>query len=737
MTPGKTRLLFVALIFTGSFLLFLVQPMIARMALPQIGGAPNVWNSAMLVYQTLLLGGYFYADVLRRMPFRRQVVIHCGLFALAILTLPIGLAEIAPGKAGLEVIWVPWLFLASIGPIFLMISAQAPLMQAWYGRVGEGRDPYALYAASNAGSFTGLLSYPLLLEPNATLATQSEIWSIGYVALVILLWVAGGLILRADLSGKAADRDVPQVAAQTLHGSRKWPLWLALSAVPSGLMLSTTTHITTDIIAMPLLWVIPLGLYLLSFVVSFAEDRGLTKALTKLAPFVIVIAVGGSLATSGEGLIGAGIALLALFLASVALHGRLYDTRPEPGELTRFYLVMSAGGALGGLFTALVAPVIFDWVWEHPILLLGAAALLPLPAGRLSGYLAATERRRLLCIGAILCAASIGAALIFLATQSGFGRLAIGLTLILAIAAVFVSFSRAAFLATLVLVMLGTSGIDQLKAYRNAERERSYFGIYNVREDPQNEVLALKHGTTIHGLQNTSADLRDEPTAYYGRSSGVGLAMQAADAMHDGAARVGVIGLGAGTLACYRSEQEHFTFFEIDPVVADFARGHPFSFIADCAPDSRIMLGDARLEIARLPPDQFDVLVVDAFSSDSIPMHLLTREALQLYARAVSPGGLILIHVSNRYLDLEPVVNSTAGSLGWTAITRRDLAPEGKAMARSIWIATGPSKAVLGELEALYPEYEWGHGAPSQMTRPWTDEYSSILPHVRWGKLLR
>ncbi|MCY7339142.1 MAG: hypothetical protein LH465_04210, partial [Sphingomonas bacterium] len=365
---AATRWRFVATICAGSFLLFLIQPMIARMALPRLGGAPAVWNSAMLVYQALLLGGYAYAHWLGRFAPRRQALIHLALFAVAAAMLPIGLIAANPPPGANSFVWVPWLLLMSIGPLFLVVAAQAPLMQRWFAISGGG-DPYPLYAASNLGSFSGLIAYPLLVEPFVPVAEQSLGWSAAYGALVLLVaWCAWRLPNAAAATIYPVADDAPPVAARTV-----WR-WIFLAAIPSGLMLSTTLHLTTDIVAMPLLWVIPLGLYLLSFSVAFSENRRLAHFFTRSAPFVLLIAACGAFdIPHALTMFFAFFTLLSLFAVSVVFHSALFECRPAPVHLTRFYLAMSVGGALGGLFCALIAPLIFNWTYEHPLLMLASA----------------------------------------------------------------------------------------------------------------------------------------------------------------------------------------------------------------------------------------------------------------------------------------------------------------------------------------------------------------------------
>jgi hypothetical protein len=375
------RPLFVATIVAGSFLLFLTQPMIARMALPRLGGAPAVWNSAMLVYQALLLGGYAYAHWIGRLRPRRQAGLHLALFAVAALWLPIGLLRIEPPADFAPALWVPWFLIASIGPLFFIVSAQAPLMQRWYALESSRGEPYALYAASNLGSFAGLISYPLIVEPLFTLQQQSLLWTGGYALLVLL--VAGCALTIPPQVVEAVPAEVSPApsARRILH-------WMALAAVPSGLMLSTTTHLTTDIVAVPLLWVVPLGLYLLSFVVAFSTRRGPTVFITQVAPLILLIA--GGLAFfdgSQRPIFSATLGLSLLFTVAVTLHGEMYRLRPAADHLTAFYLSMSAGGVIGGAFCAVLAPTIFDWIYEHPLLIVAVALLLPQ-----RNYLAFVER---------------------------------------------------------------------------------------------------------------------------------------------------------------------------------------------------------------------------------------------------------------------------------------------------------------------------------------------------------
>lgn len=723
--PAAGRALFVVTILTGSFLLFLVQPMVARMALPRLGGAPAVWNSAMLVYQALLLGGYAYAHGLGRLSPRWQAGVHVGVLLLGALWLPIGLFAAQPPADASPVIWVPWLLLGSIGPLFFAVSAQAPLIQRWFGLASGGRDPYALYAASNLGSFAGLIAYPLLVEPGLALHNQSWLWTVGYLALIALVILCA---LKLPQAAAAVTRAVstPPSFGRVLH-------WIALALVPSGLMLATSTYITTDVVAMPLIWVLPLGLYLLSFTVAFAENRAAADLLTRVAPITILlfggVMVGGSNAWPWFNLL---IALLLLFMASVALHTALYRIRPEPDRLTGFYLAMSAGGALGGVFAALVAPLVFDWTYEYPLLILAAGALVP------QQYL--TEMFRSVWTGpgrfiALACIVIAMAGLAMLnfagpAALVGGGRQDL---LFLALAAIGLTAlgARDAYLVVLASALMLFGGYRALKLSADPDaRTRSYFGVYTVRDFPG--LRELDHGTTVHGIQLTGSPERERtPTTYYSRGSGVGQAMALAPQLYGAGARIGVVGLGTGTLACYARPGQDWRFYEIDPTVIGIARDSGrFTYFGRCTPDARIRLGDARISLRSEAPGSLDLLALDAFSSDAVPMHLMTREAFATYARALSPRGLLLVHISNRFLDLEPVVAATARADGWHA-AQLDHAPSllEERASSSLWIALSRDPAVLASLTAGDPD--WKPLRPRPGFAPWTDDYSTILPLLK------
>jgi spermidine synthase len=728
--PARNPILFLLTICAGSFLLFLVQPMIARMALPRLGGAPSVWNSAMLVYQALLLGGYGYAHWLGRFAPRRQAAIHLGLFVLAAMMLPIGLSADNPPANANPFLWVPWLLISSMGPLFLVVAAQAPLMQRWFGLSGGG-DPYRLYAASNLGSFGGLIAYPVLVEPMLSVSNQSRLWSAGYLFLLLLVGLCA-LALPKSLPKPLADE---QAAAPTTPRPTQMQVlkWIALAAIPSGLMLSTSLHLTTDIIAMPLIWVLPLGLYLLSFSAAFASNRTLAELSSLAAPFLLLIVAFDTFDDPVSHPIFAAVtSLLCLFAVSVALHGRMFDTRPDPVHLTRFYLSMSVGGMIGGIFCALLAPLIFDWSYEHPILLvISAATIIHIPVfDRVAKLWSGPHRLRLslwaFTLALFLSLYPTGIFDSILAFSLG----SFCLIVLVSLGAASIG-NRSLFAAILALLMLCAGGWEQLvQSWRTGQMTRSYFGIYAIgTETGVKRILA--HGTTVHGIQLLAPGQEKVPTTYYGAQSGVGLAMAAAPKLFGDHARIDVVGLGAGTLSCYARPGQDWHYYEIDPAVAAIARDtSKFTFLSRCLPGAKIIIGDARLELARAKPAGADLLAIDAFSSDSVPMHLLTQEAFQTYRRRLTPNGLLLVHISNRFIDLRPVVAAAAQN-GWTArLTRYTVDEAGMKLAYSgsIWVALSPKAETIAKLEQSSGAVKWRPLLAKPGFSAWTDNFGSILP---------
>lgn len=648
-------IIFVATTFLGGFLLFTLQPMIARMALPRLGGTPAVWNSAMLAFQVLLLGGYAGAHWISSLNTQRQLLTYAALLIFAAFWLPIGLMNGDPPENTMLFAWVPWLIMASIGPLFLALAAQAPLLQNWYN-LATKREPYQLYVASSLGNFFGLLSYPFILEPTLSVHAQRILWSIGFVIFGVMITTVATLKTR-HVTETISTQTLPRQKLKLKRLAR----WAIIAAVPSGLILSTTLHITTDIIAMPLIWVVPLGLYLLSFSLAFSRKSRLADWLTPYAPWLIIALTVLALSTDQFEIYVTGCASLALlFVASLVLHRKLYVDRPDSAQLTQFYLALALGGAIGGTFVTIAAPLIFNWTYEFPLLAIAAAGLL--------------WRQHIIVF--------------FCAVAS----------------------------------LVGLVGIDPLIMSWNGLSHRSYFGIYTIRENKIGTIRSLAHGDTIHGAQHIEPDKLLQPSTYYGHQSGAGQILKSADAN----ARIGVLGMGVGTLACYAQPKQTWSFYEIDPLVVDIsAKQGWFTFMANCAPAAAIHVGDARLTLAQQPARSLDILVMDVFSSDTIPTHLLTKEAFDIYDSVLATKGVLLIHISNRYLDLEPVIASEVNARGWSAALNRHEPTDGEfagGETTSVWVIIARSKDSLANLQK-----DWRPLKPrSDMVR-WTDDHSSIL----------
>jgi spermidine synthase len=746
------RPLFICTILLGSFLLFLIQPMFARMVLPQVGGAPAVWTTAMLCYQGLLLGGYSYAHLIGRLPQVRQAAVHLALFVAAGVTLPLGVAAIPTAWQQLDPsLWLIGLFVLSIGPVFFAVAAQAPLMQLWFTRTGDpsADRPYFLYAASNAGSLAALIAYPVLVEPALTVSAQTALWSSGFLLLAVLILLCA---LAASGSPQAHTSEAAAGGARMPRPSWRERLrWVMLAAVPSGLMLSTTTHLTTDIMAMPLLWVVPLALYLITFIVAFSGSAALFRA-DRLAPVLLLVL--GSYVFMAEGILAflmavAGLALF--FYVALALHAELARLQPPASQLTDYYLWVSVGGVTGGLFCALVAPLAFDWLYEHPVLLVAAALLLPAtPLSRRLGHIWNGRLRPLLVY--VLPPLTLVASLVAGGELFAGGSREAIIAIVVAIGtAAVLSIGRplayAWHYAMLLLALGGWATIDTSTI--PYARERSFFGIYSIEGSRAQQLRKLMHGTTLHGAQSLKPELATQPMSYYAPESGAGLAMRAAPRLFGDRARIGFVGLGTGTLSCYAEPGQQWTAYEIDPLVVRIARDSGlFTYLPACTPDLRIALGDARLTLSGATPSSLDVLALDAFSSDAIPLHLMTAEAFQTYGRALEPGGLLLVHISNRFLDLEPVVAAIARQQGWHARMMDydpEATPPGYYYSRSLWIAMSRDRRSIDRLVAESCAMRGPCGRSDRADgrnawrplvaragfAPWTDDFASVIPLLK------
>jgi hypothetical protein len=725
-------------IFLSAGLLFSVQPLFAKMVLPVLGGAPSVWSVALVFFQAALLGGYLYAHLLtRHLPGRRSVVVHLLVMLAATLALPLGMA-VGWGRppADGETFWLLGLFAVSIGLPFFALSANAPLLQAWYARTGHpsSKDPYFLYAASNIGSFLALLSYPFLVEPFTRVSQQANFWSGIFYALIALIAVCGVLLVR---SKNAAPSGAPVGRGRLVAPTWKDAgIWIALAAVPAGLMIAVTAHISTDIAAAPLLWIIPLALYLLSYVLVF-QSRPLIphEFFVKAQPILIALLVATfAVDLRFNILVLFAIHIATFFVTAMVCHGELAHRRPSARHLTAFYLWMAVGGVIGGVLAGVIAPRLFNWVAEYPLIIVAAVLCRPglvLEETRESRYfwLAACALLVLLLIPRIVFGHEFG--------HNDYGGVVV---VLLAIALIFSGDPlRLAALIALTLMFIRLYDTEAI----GRTSIRSFFGVHKILDVPGGQYRVLMHGTTIHGAQQVRdaegkpLGGKPEPITYYTRNSGIGQAIRATREKKGGPIRIAAIGLGTGSIACLSEPGDSVNFYEIDRSVVRISREENyFTFVANCAPDARITLGDARVTLADAPDGQYDIIVVDAFSSDAIPIHLLTREAMEIYLKKIQPDGKILLHVSNRHLELSSVVAGIADAHGAKtrvhsgrgANTGGDNDEEefsDTAYRYSTNVAVvARNDAAFG---ALNEQQGWENLAPDPNQWVWTDDYSNII----------
>lgn len=712
----------------SALLLFIVEPMFAKMALPTLGGSPAVWSVAMVFFQTAMLLGYVYAHVLTKiLPMRAGALVHMALLGLAFLCLPVALHT---GEASQEhpALWLIGVFAFSVGLPFFALSAQGPLLQAWFARSGHPRahDPYFLYAASNIGSFAALIAYPFLIEPLFGLSVQAASWTIGYVVMAALVAAAG----VTTCATAPLHEEARQTAATSAPATRIAPIaylkWIGLSAVPSGLMVSVTAHISTDIAATPLLWVIPLGLYLLSFVWTFRSRPVLPdKLLGLLLPVSAAMVLMTMLLTLASFVLAIVVHLAFFFISALVCQRVLYQSRPEAGRLTAFYMAISLGGAMGGLFAGLIAPFLFSGILEYPLLIAAALFCRPGLAHQLGATRAREYARILLFAGAgvlaeVLVSVAFG--------QPGIGRYLV--TIVFA-ALLLLDWRKPQITALVGVLVVAHLAVGQ-QFFASGESLRSFFGVNIVDTHRNGQFRILRHGTTLHGAERIrNADGtpyvgRPLPTSYYHPEGPIGQAVAAARGVN-GTLTLSVIGLGAGAIACLTQPGESATFYEIDPVVIAIAADpRRFRFLSVCTPNARIVPGDGRLTLGSQQA-RSDVIIVDAFSSDAIPVHLLTREAFALYISKLSARGIIVLHISNNAMDLRAIVARSAADLGLSTYVQQDFPADTSDMRMASVVAVlTRDPAHLGSL--LKAGTAWRKIAPNMASSPWTDDYSTILP---------
>jgi len=746
--------------FVAAALLFSVQPMIGKMALPVLGGTPAVWNTCLVYFQvTLLLGYLFVHGARRREGTERRRINAVYLFMLAIL-LALGTVlqpiVIEPGDGSHGSV-ADYPALALLGILsrsatlpLVMVSATAPLLQCWFALTPHprARDPYFLYAASNAGSLLALLAYPVLIEPNLGLSAQSRTWRAGYLLLAILILICG--VTARRLSGFQADRVRIEDPVASVGLRSGWAVvdtsarvtfslrlrWLVLVFIPSSWLMGVTTYLTTDLAAIPLFWTIPLALYLLSFVVAFAHSgTGVVRAASRLLPFVImplVLVMSAGFAHA----VWIPLHLLAFFVGSLACHGALAAARPGAHRASTFYLTIAAGGLLGGIFTAIVAPVIFNRVVEYPLAVVLACLAAPGWKARLREGSRAEKLKDFVLPGVVFLLTAILATNQAGLADSILGVLGVMVASGLGILACLTANRRPIRFALTAAAVLAASSFSAGASGRLIHAERSFFGVLRVTYDHEQNVHRLFHGTTLHGQQSLDPVSSREPSTYFTRSGPIGQVFAVLGPHLDQpGVRVAVVGLGAGTLACYARPGQTWTFYEIDPAVSRIARDpRYFSYLRDCeATTSEIIEGDARLRLREAPDRAYRLIVLDAFSSDSLPVHLVSREAIQLYRSKLAEGGVLACNLSNRYLDLDPVMGRQAADAGLVCLIGYDTAVSAEETLAgkqpSIWAVMAAAERDLG---SLISDSRWRRPRLRPSASAWTDDYSDLVSYIQW-----
>lgn len=733
LQPRATNLIligvFTGTIFLSALLLFSVQPMFAKMVLPLLGGSPSVWSVAMVFFQAVLLLGYGYAHLITRfLDPRRAVIVHLCVFAVALTALPLSIAA-GWGRPPAEyaAFWLIGLFGVSIGLPFFAVAANAPILQAWFARTShpQANDPYFLYGASNLGSFSALLAYPVIIEPFLTLREQSAFWSAGFVALMVAIGAAG---LTLAMNFKPQAKPSPQAVADTAFGWSDRLQWVMLAFVPSALLIAVTSHISTDIASVPFLWIIPLALFLATFVLTFRHggDR-VHEILVRVQPFVVApLVVGVMWGERAYLLVAILLNLSMLAVSAMICHRELYLRRPAASHLTEFYLWISVGGVLGGIAAGLLAPAIFPDVWEYPILIV--LALLCRPGAFAGGAKPWLRDGGLIAAGVAL--ALLPGLLFEVSLPQDAGSIWM-IALVIASAIIVLQASHPARLTGLVAAVLIITSFYQ-PGKKHSETMRSFFGVHKVVESADGRFRVLYHGTTNHGAQRIRDDAgapvsgKPEPLTYFHDRGPMAEAIAAVRATKGKLDRVMVVGLGTGSLACHAKPGERWTYFEIDPVVIRLAQDRSkFSFLHECAPGSAIVLGDARLTLADVK-ELADVIVLDAFSSDVIPIHLLTREALDLYVSKLAPGGALVFHISNHYIELASVVTAMAAERGLIAMVKLDRSMRGEEYQRTMKSSSLVAVIVRDKRDLANLRDGWTHKVDPAV-RPWTDDFSNVL----------
>ena len=729
LKTSAVSVFFAITLFLSAFLVFYCEPMIGKMVLPSLGGAPSVWTTCVLFFQAMLLAGYGYAYVLERTSrLRTQLILHLAVMVVAAVFLPIHFGGPAANEsaAAHPILWLLARLIGNAAIPFGVAVSSAPLLQNWLAKIsGEAsRDPYFLYSASNAGSLLALIVYPVYVEPRFGLIGQSRAWTAGYFLLVVAIAISAAITGRRQSAPQlAAADDTAESPAWKQRG-----FWLAASFVPSALMLAVTNHISANLVAAPFLWVIPLGIYLLTFILAFSRRNRLTvERVSRLVPVIFLLSV---YVTVGAPIPAALIWLVLpahiaiLFAGALLCHTALAASRPHPRHLTEFYFWLALGGAAAGVFAVIIAPAIFSTVFEYPLLVatLGFFRVSPEPA---------QQRNRADWIYAALIAVVLIVewSVFRFASSSDLKEGALGLLTNGGFVIIYAFRARRFRFALAMALFVVGSALVLPSFFETGHRlhvSRNFFGVKKVLFDEDAMTRRMLHGDTVHGVESVEPDKAGVALSYYHSTGPAGDVMAMLDDRPQ--QNIGIIGLGSGSLAAYANENRHITFVELDPQVVDIARNF-FTYLARCGKNCTTVVDDGRLAISRARPAEFDLLIIDAFSSDSIPAHLVSREAIELYVSKLKPEGLLLFHVSNRYLDIQSLVSAVLIDNGLSAFTRRDPDDSIPGKSTSEYVVGATREANLGTIPS---NPNWHRADRSPNLRSWTDDYSDVVSLIRW-----
>lgn len=735
--PGTVKAyvpLFAITLILSAFLLFSVQPLFGKMILPLLGGSPGVWNTAMVFFQAMLLGGYAYAHLTTRfLSVRAQAVVHIILLSICVFVLPIAIPEGWGDPPATEnpIPWMLGLMTLAIGGPFFVLAGTAPMLQRWFSTTDhpDASNPYFLYAASNAGSMIALLSYPVVIEPLLGLQQQSQFWMFGYILLIALI-AGAGFMTRKPVAVAAFDPHTPANSTDPTWDMRL--IWLMLAFIPSSLMLGVTTYITTDVASAPLLWVLPLALYLMTFIIVFARHCTLSmETAFKWQSFVmILVALMFVRDIFHVKAISVGLHLAAFFVCALTCHLALARRKPTPQHLTEFYLVMSLGGVLGGIFNSLIAPFIFAIPLEYALMLCISVAA-PFISRDLPFNLKSLK------VGYKVILVCIGAALATLINQRD-ASLALIMMVVIGYTLFTLRKSPPSFVLALLAVIAIDPGFQWTGMPYTIHIERNFFGVIRVANSEHGGMRQFLHGTTLHGTQALVEQYRLSPISYYAATSPGGQVFGMLTKLHEQKPqKIAMLGLGVGSTACFTQPGREFDFYEIDPAVKRLAENKSlFTYLSDCGSPYQVIIGDGRLRMEAAPDHSYDMIFLDAFSSDSIPVHLLTREAFQMYFQKLKPEGLIVVHISNRFLDLMPLVQALgkdAGANVWfNSNTPYIMAPPDIMVHPSIFGIMTKGPEMTGVIEKDFVQWRTYKG---HEMRPWTDDYANII-YLMWLKML-